>query len=75
MNKLKLSKPLVRISKWNAVPWPKVRKTVFKLQRIIYNASLNGNIAKVRRFQHLLIKSYDARLLAVRRVTQDNTGK
>jgi RNA-directed DNA polymerase len=29
----------------------------------------------VRRYQHLLIASQDAKLLAIRRVTQDNTGK
>ena len=48
---------------------------MLKLQRIIYNASFGGDIRKVRRFQHLLVNSVDAKLLAVRRVTQDNTGK
>jgi RNA-directed DNA polymerase len=74
MNKLKISKP-VKIYKWSAVPWRKVKERVLKLQRVIYNASLSGNIRKVRRFQHLLISSVDAKLLAVRKVTQDNTGK
>ena len=48
---------------------------MLKLQRIIYNASKGGNIRKVRRFQHLLINTYEAKSLAIRRVTQDNYGK
>jgi len=48
---------------------------VFKLQRRIYQATKSGQEAKARRLQKLLIKSYYARLLAVRKVTQDNKGK
>lgn len=48
---------------------------MLKLQRIIYNASKDNNIKKVRRFQHLLINSNEAKCLAIRRVTQDNSGK
>lgn len=59
MNKLTLSKPLAKINKWNTLPWSKIHGRVFKLQRTIYNASLKGNIVKVRRFQHLLICSVD----------------
>lgn len=73
--KPKFRKNQNRISKWAQIPWPKVKGRVLKLQRVIYNASLNNNIRKVRRFQHLLVNSMDAKLLAIRRVTQDNTGK
>ncbi|MGI0501245.1 reverse transcriptase N-terminal domain-containing protein, partial [Limnospira platensis] len=38
-------------------------------------AAKSGQDAKARRWQRLLVKSYYARLLAVRRVTQDNQGK
>ncbi|MEB3883285.1 reverse transcriptase N-terminal domain-containing protein, partial [Lyngbya sp. CCY1209] len=38
-------------------------------------AAQSGQDAKARRLQRLLLKSYYARLLAVRRVTQDNQGK
>lgn len=81
MNKLRINKsnrvkPIrITLDKWKAVPWPKIRERVFKLQRIIYNASKANDIRKVRRFQHLLITSRQAKFLAVRRVTQDNTGK
>ncbi|MEB3881869.1 reverse transcriptase N-terminal domain-containing protein, partial [Lyngbya sp. CCY1209] len=47
----------------------------FKLQKRIYQAAQSGQDAKARRLQRLLLKSYYARLLAVRRVTQDNQGK
>ncbi|MDT9186042.1 MAG: reverse transcriptase N-terminal domain-containing protein [Limnospira sp. PMC 289.06] len=41
----------------------------------MFQAAKSGQDAKVRRWQRLLVKSYYARLLAVRRVTQDNQGK
>ena len=57
------------------IDWRRVEKNVFKLQRFIYKASSRGEIRKMRKYQRLLRKSYYARLLAVRRVTQDNQGK
>jgi RNA-directed DNA polymerase len=60
---------------WNTINWAKVQRKVFKLQKRIYQASLSGQNAKVRKLQKLLVKSYYAKLLAVRRVTQDNQGK
>ncbi len=41
----------------------------------IFKASRRGDVKLVRRLQKLLIKSRAARLLAVRRVTQDNQGR
>src|SRR6266566_5976086 len=41
----------------------------------IYQASQRGEKRKVEKLQKLLMKSRSARLLAVRRVTQDNQGK
>ncbi|NEP85204.1 MAG: RNA-directed DNA polymerase [Okeania sp. SIO3B3] len=61
--------------KWKDINWKKVEKSVFRLQKLIYRASMSGEIRKMRRYQKLLLKSYYARLLAVRRVTQDNQGK
>ncbi|MDT9231944.1 MULTISPECIES: reverse transcriptase N-terminal domain-containing protein, partial [unclassified Limnospira] len=58
-----------------AIPWAKVQRKVFKLQKRIFQAAKSGQDAKARRWQRLLVKSYYARLLAVRRVTQDNQGK
>ncbi|CAC5346027.1 MULTISPECIES: group II intron reverse transcriptase/maturase [Planktothrix] len=60
---------------WNTINWAKVQRKVFKLQKRIYQASLSGQNAKARKLQKLLVKSYYAKLLAVRRVAQDNQGK
>ena len=61
--------------KWRDINWKRVEKNVFKLQKLIYRASSRGEIRKMRKYQKLLTSSYYARLLAVRRVTQDNQGK
>lgn len=61
--------------RWNDVDWTSVRAKVFKWQQAIYSASKSGDIRTVRRYQHLILGSTDAKLLSVRRVTQDNRGK
>ena len=61
--------------KWQDLPWNKIERQVFKLQKRIYQASKRGDIKTVHKLQRLLIKSWYARCLAVRRVTQDNRGK
>jgi len=60
---------------WNEIPWRKLEKIVFKLQKRIYKASRRGDVRTVRRLQKLLTKSWASLCLAVRRVTQDNQGK
>ena len=60
---------------WSDIPWRKLERNVYKLQKRIYKASRRGDVKLVRRLQKLLIKSRAARLLAVRRVTQDNQGR
>jgi RNA-directed DNA polymerase len=60
---------------WSDINWRKLERGVHKLQKRIFQASNRGNVKLVRRLQKLLISSRSARLLAVRRVTQDNQGK
>jgi group II intron reverse transcriptase/maturase len=60
---------------WNTIPWRKLEARVFKLQRRIYQATTRGETQKARRLQKLLAASWSAKSLAVRRVTQENTGK
>lgn len=67
-----VSKPMYE---WNQIPWRKLERTIFKLQKRIYRASNRGDVKTVRRLQQLLMKSWGAKCLAVRRVTQDNLGK
>ena len=60
---------------WNRVNWRKLERKVYKLQKRIYRASQRGDVKAFRRLQKTLMKSWSARALAVRRVSQDNTGK
>ena len=60
---------------WSDINWRKLERSVFKLQKRIYQASNRGDVKLVRRLQKMLISSWSARALAVRRVTQDNQGK
>src|SRR5437773_7112378 len=60
---------------WKTLPWANAERAVFKLQTRIYRASRRGDWRVVHRLQRLLIKSWMAKCLAVRRVTQDNRGK
>ena len=63
------------MDEWKSIPWKQIERSVFKLQKRIYQASQQGNRKKVHRLQRLLMKSQSGRQLAVRRVTQDNAGK
>jgi RNA-directed DNA polymerase len=69
-----MSEPLATYE-WRTLPWRKLEVAVFKLQRRIYKASQAGEVRRVHKLQRLLLKSRAAKLLAVRRVTQDNQGK
>jgi RNA-directed DNA polymerase len=74
-------KPIRKISndesmvEWKHIDWHKLEKRVYKLQKRIYKASVRGDVKAVRRLQKTLMKSWSAKCLAVRRVTQDNQGK
>ena len=60
---------------WKDINWTKVNLMVFDLQRKIFKASVNKSIGKVRYYQKTLVNSHEAKLIAVRKVTQDNRGK
>lgn len=60
---------------WRHINWRKLERRVFKLQKRIYQASQRGDVKAVRRLQKTLMKSWSAKCIAVRRVTQDNQGK
>jgi RNA-directed DNA polymerase len=67
--------PPTMMYEWKDTPWKKIERNTFKLQKRIYQASSRGDIRKIRKLQRLLLKSRSAKLLAVRKVTQDNRGK
>lgn len=60
---------------WKDLNWRKLEKVTFKLQKRIFQASERGDVKAVRKLQKTLIRSWSAKCIAVRRVTQDNQGK
>lgn len=60
---------------WNQIDWIKIDSSIFKLQKRIYRASLAENYKLVHKLQKLMVKSWYGKLLAVRKVTQENKGK
>lgn len=59
---------------WHQVDWCRVQRTVRAMQIRIAKACKNGDWRKVKALQRMLTRSTSARLLAVRRVTE-NRGK
>lgn len=65
---------------WKELPWHKLECNVFKLQKRIFKASQRGDGRTVRQppggpVQKTLMRSWSAKCMAVRKVTQDNQGK
>ena len=59
---------------WNFIPWDKVYENVRSLQRRIAKAISEGKPGKAKALQWILTHSFAAKLLAVKRVTE-NKGK
>ena len=59
---------------WYAIDWQAVHRNVRRLQAPIVKAVKEGRWGKVRALQHLLTHSFSGKVLAVRRVTE-NQGK
>ena len=69
--------PDVRVSgqlDWNSITWDKVEKSVRKLQERIVKAQREGRHGKVKSLSRILTRSFAAKALSVKRVTQ-NRGK
>src|SRR3954465_8920560 len=60
---------------WNQVDWGKVEKTVLRLQHRIFMAKVRGDAKGMESLQRLLVSSRAAKLLAVRQVGQENSGR
>ena len=71
-----MSKTSVRTTvEWKDINWRKAERLTFKLQKRIFRASERGDVKAVRKLQKTLIRSWSAKAIAVRKVTQDNQGK
>src|SRR5260370_18879214 len=60
---------------WHKLPWRKFEQHVYRIQKRIFRAEQRGNVRAVHTLQKLLMKSRSARLIDVRRETQDKQGK
>ena len=60
---------------WNSIDWESATRFVRKLRQAIFRATKEEDLKKVRTLQRIMLRSYENRVLAVRRVTQVNKGK
>ncbi len=60
---------------WGSIQWRTLEQYVLYIQTDIYRASQSGDRRAVHALQQQLIASEPARLLAVRRATEENDGK
>lgn len=69
------NKSNIYIEKWKRLPWKSFEKNLFHLQHRLYEASKAEDRLLSKRLQSLILGSASSRYLAVRQVTQLNTGK
>lgn len=62
-------------SQWKTIDWNRVKDVVNNLQSRIASAAKNSDWNKVRKLSRLLTRSFYARLLAVRKVTQNKGSR
>ena len=64
-----------KVSDWQAIDWPKIRRAVRRLQLRIAKAIRAGKYGKAKALSWLLTHSRSAKLLAVKRVTENKGAK
>lgn len=74
-NKNLIGKNETKRETWNSICWKQVERKVYKLQKRIFDATKRNDVGAIHSLQKTLTSSWNARLLAVRKVTQDNQGK
>ena len=60
---------------WNSIDWTHVSKVVVNLQCKIFEASRNNDVFTMFDLQNSLVSNIEAKLLSIRKVTQDNRGR
>ena len=60
---------------WDQINWLRVEQTVRRLQPRIFMAKVRGDLQRMESLQRLLASSWSAKLLAVRKVAQENDGR
>jgi len=72
--KTKCASSLSPASEWSEIDWERCESGVRKLQRRIVKAWQEKRYGKVKSLQHLLTNSFEAKALAVKRVTSNKGG-
>ena len=62
-------------SNWDQIDWAQMEKAVLRLQHRIFMAKVRGNAKAMESLQRLLVSSRAAKVLAVRTVSQENSGR
>jgi RNA-directed DNA polymerase len=60
---------------WDAIAWRTHEDNVRRLRQRIFKAVQDGDLAKARNLQKLLLRSWSNTLVSVRQATQRNTGR
>jgi RNA-directed DNA polymerase len=60
---------------WTAIEWQRQYHIVNNLRQRIYRAAELGHLKRVRNLQKLMLKATANKLIAIRRVTQQNQGR
>ena len=60
---------------WQQVDWRMHEERVRRLRRRIFKAVQDGDLAKARNLQKLMLRSWSNTLISVRQVTQRNAGR
>jgi RNA-directed DNA polymerase len=60
---------------WDAINWALHEQNVARLRRRIFTAVRDGDLAKARNLQKLMLRSWSNTLVSVRQVTQRNAGR
>ncbi len=60
---------------WDAVNWAVHERNVARLRQRIFTASRDGDLARVRNLQKMMLRSWSNTLVSVRQVTQRNAGR
>jgi len=63
------------VSEWDQIDWGSHEQNVARLRQRIFTASRDGDLAKVRNLQKLMLRSWSNTLVSVRQVTQRNAGR
>ena len=60
---------------WEAIRWRTHEDSVRRLRQRIFKATQDGDLAKVRNLQKLMLNSWSNTLVCVRQATQRNAGR